>query len=411
MMSRPTPRHLPVPPGQTGVATVARAMRHLLDGDAQPVAIAPAVNADGPDRQHAAAMAAALREDAPIDHPDAALVIATSGSTGEPHGVLLSLPALVAAADRGASVLGTPGLWLAAVPVTGIGGILSVVRSLRAGVDPVALPSVGGAGPFTPDEFATSAESSLARAAALGLPCYVSLVPTQLRRLVNDGGRGLDLLARFRGVVVGGASVPAADKQAAAAHGVHLVESYGATETCGGVVYNGYPVPGVGLSFRDLETGAATVDGPGRIVIDGPTLALGYRLRRDLTAAAFRSDGFHSPDFGRRVPGSIEVSSRLDQIVKVGGVKVSLSAVSNALRSHPRVIDAVTVADADPEWGSVPVAYVVTDDTAVNAAPLQAELLAAVAERLGRASQPRRIELVANLPTSHSGKSSPPAAH
>lgn len=403
MMSRPTPRRLPVRPGPAGVADVAHAMRRLLDGDAQPVAITPA-----PAGQHTATLAASLRDDAPIDHPDAALVVATSGSTGEPNGVLITLPGLVAAADRGAAALGKPGLWLAAVPVSGIGGVLTVVRSLRAEHEPVALPSIGGAGPFTAAEFAATARQTLARAGALGVPAYVSLVPTQLRRILADDGGALDLLAAFGAVLVGGASLPHQDKRTALERGAHIVETYGATETCGGVVYNGEPLTGVGLTFIDAQTGERTCDGPGRIVINGPTLAVGYRLRPDLTAAVFKSDGFHSADVGRKVPGAIAVDSRLDHIVKVGGVKVSLSAVSNALRSHPRVVDAVTVAEADGEWGSVPVSYVVTDSSEVDGEWLRGELVALVAERLGRASTPRRIDVVASLPTTHTGKPAAP---
>jgi len=409
MMSRPTPRSLPVRPGPIGVADVAAAMQQLLDGDNRPVAIAPAALNHGPAEHHAAAMAAALREDAPIDHDEAALVVATSGSTGEPQGVLISLPALVAAADRGAGELGAPGLWLAAVPVTGIGGILAVVRSIRAGFRPIALPSVGGAGPFAPAEFAMAAHQTLRHAEALGVPAYVSLVPTQLRRLLAHDGPAADELARFGAVVVGGAALPEEDIAAAADRGVRLVASYGATETCGGVIYNGKPLPGVGLAFQDPETGALSPQGPGRIVISGPTLALGYRLRRDLTSAAFLPDGFHSPDYGHLAPGRVVVESRLDQIVKVGGVKVSLSAVTNALRAHPRVVDAVTVAEPDAEWGSVPASYVVTDASEVGGGALREELLAIIADRLGRASQPRHIHLVPSLPLGHTGKAKPPA--
>ncbi len=404
MMNRPVPRRLPVRPGPVGVFDVAAAMRRILDGDRQPVAIAPAVGDGGPDGRHAASLAAALREDAPIERADAALVVATSGSTGEPCGVLISAPALIAAADTGAAALGDPGLWLAAVPVTGIGGILAVVRSLRAGHEPVACPAVGGAAPFTPAEFAITAGAALDRADALGVPAYVSLVPTQLRRLVADGGAGIDLLAGFAAVLVGGAALAAGDRAAATGRGVKLIETYGATETCGGVVYNGEPLPGVGLRFLDAESDEPSRDGPGRIVISGPTLAMGYRLRPDLTAAHFRPDGFHSADYGRRSADGIVVDSRLDQIVKVGGVKVSLSAISNALRSHPRVIDAVTVAETDPEWGAVPASYVITDETAADTGALREELLALIGDRLGRASRPRRIELVEHLPTSHTGK-------
>jgi O-succinylbenzoic acid--CoA ligase len=406
MMSRPTPRRLSVRPGPAGVADVADALRRMIDGDPGPVAIAPGVTGDRP-AGHNAALASALREDAPIDHDDAALVVATSGSTGEPQGVLISAPALIAAADRGTSALGGPGLWLVAVPVSGIGGVIAVARSIRSEHEPLAASSVGGARPFTADNFAEDARLALQRAERQGVAAYVSLVPTQLRRLVAAGGSVLDVLAAFGAVLVGGAPLRPEDRAAALAAGVRMLESYGATETCGGVIYNGEPLAGVGLRFLDPVSGAETPAGPGRIVISGPTLALGYRLRPDLTEAAFRPDGFHSPDYGRRVPGRIEVESRLDHIVKVGGVKVSLSAVTNALRAHPRVIDALTVAQRDAEWGMVPMAYVVAETHDVEGAPLQEELLHLVAERLGRASVPRRIEFVDDLPVGHTGKPAP----
>lgn len=408
MMSRPSPSRLPVRPGPTGVADVAVALRRLFAGDTDPVAIGPAMDSTQPSHHHAAALAAALREDAPIDRPDATLVVATSGSTGEPQGVLLSTQALATAADLGSSALGAPGVWLAAVPVSGIGGILTVARSIRAGHDPIALPGVGGAAPFTAAEFTEFAVETLRKADGLGVPAYLSLVPTQLRRLVLAGPQALEVLARFGAVLVGGAATRFEDRQQAISAGVNLVTTYGATETAGGVIYDGQPLPGVGLHFLDQTTGARTESGPGQIVVSGPTLALGYRLRPDLTEKAFGPDGYHSPDLGQCQSGTLTVSGRLDQVVKVGGVKVALGAVSEALRSHPRVIDAVTVTQDDPEWGVVPISYVVTDATDEGADELLDELGAAVIDRLGRASQPRRINLVAQLPTSHSGKPQAP---
>jgi O-succinylbenzoic acid--CoA ligase len=403
-MTRAAPARLPVRPGPTGVADAAAALRLVLAGRGGPLAVAPAVEAGSATAHHAAALTAALREDAPIDHPDAALVVATSGSTGEPQGVLLSAAALVAAVDAGLAALGGPGQWLAAVPVSGIGGLLVVARAVRSQIDPVVMPGVGGAAPFTPDAFHASATEALRRAEGSGVPAYVSLVPTQLRRLVADGPRSLDLLAQFRAVLVGGAAVGAGDRSLARAAGVALVTTYGATETCGGVVYDGVPLPGVGLSFLS-EDGFATADGPGSIVVSGPTLALGYRLRPDLTERAFRPDGFHSADLGRRTADGIEVSSRSDRVVKVGGAKVSLRAVAQVLLSHPRVVDAIAVAEPDEEWGAVPVAYVVADSRGTGGPdPLPALLGDLVADRLGRHSRPRRIELVAELPAGHSGK-------
>ena len=89
---------------------------------------------------------------------------------------------------------------------------------------------------------------------------------------------------------------------------------------------------------------------------------------------------------------------------------VSASTVSHALRGHLRVIDALTVAEVDPEWGMVPVSYVVTDTHDVDGGPLHAELLELVGDRLGRASIPRRIEFVDDLPLGHTGKPARPSA-
>ncbi len=402
-MSRPTPRRLHVHPGARGVTQVAEAIRGILDDAAGPVAVSPVLDSSA---HHAAALAAALREDAPIERDEVAVVLATSGSTGEPQGVLLSRSALIASADLGARALGPPGLWLTAVPVTGIGGLLSVVRSLRAGHTPVALPSVGGAERFEAEHFFATAEQALRRADEAGVPAYVSLVPTQLRRLLAVPDRATEVLAGFHAVLVGGAALGAQQREDALRLGISLVESYGSTETGGGVVYDGVPLPGVGVSIVDPETAAPAQFG--RIVVSGPTLALGYRLRPDLTAAAFRPDGFHTSDAGQLFDGQLLVHTRLDNIVKVGGVKVSLGAVTHCLWSHHRVIDAVVTAEPDPEWGSVPVAYVVTDATATDSDALAAELSDRVADSQGRASRPRRIVFVDQLPTSHTGKPIPP---
>lgn len=378
---------------------VSAAMRDMLAGQSVPVAVAPE-----PVGPRASPLESALRDDMPIDHPEAALVVATSGSSGQPQGVLLSASRLIAAADLGTAALGGPGLWLAAVPVTGIGGIIAVLRSVRSGQEPIALAGVGGAAPFAAAAFTEQALQTVRQARAIGVPAYVSLVPTQLRRLIAAGGAALDALAGFGAVLVGGSAMRSEDRARTQAHGVRLIQTYGATETGGGVLYDGTPLAGVGVAFHDQETGRISADGPGRIVIDGPTLALGYRLRPDLTEEVFRSDGYHSPDLGQMVPGGIAIDSRVDQIVKVGGVKVSLPAVTRALCDHRRVVDALTIAEDDPEWGSVPISLVVADNADRDRGLLHEELRQLIAERLGRASTPRRIDFVEELPVGHTGK-------
>jgi len=399
MMSLPSLTRVPVAPGAEGVDAVAAAVSPIIAGEGPPIAVYPQVRKGQPDR-HGAMFAAAVRADAPVDNKSVAVVIPTSGSSGEPRGVLLSREALIAAADAQHEALQGPGLWLTAVPVTGIGGLMTVVRSLRAGHDASVLPGVGGASPFTPDAFAVAVDEFVRRAGDLGMPAYTSLVPTQLSRLVAADPALLEPVTRLSALLVGGSPLPDQVRHQAATLGIPVIESYGATETCGGVVYDGIPVPGVDVGIND----------EGRIEVGGPTVAMGYRLRPDLTERNFASGRFLSRDEGRFQNGRLTILGRQDQIVKVGGHKVSLRAVTEVLRSHPRVIEAITVGSPDREWGQVPISVIVPDDTVVTStdfdhAELIQQLQDQVAESLGRASTPRRIEIRSELPTLHSGKS------
>jgi O-succinylbenzoic acid--CoA ligase len=379
------------------VATLTSALRDVLFDGGTPIAVVPAESA-GIHANHAAAMSAAVEADAPVSGDHAAVIMATSGSTGEPQGVVLPKDGLLTAGRLGAAALGSAGLWLTALPVTGIGGLLTVVRALLAGGDPLSWPGLGGASGFTPESFDEAARETLRRAKSDGVPAYVSLVPTQLTRIIGHPA-ALDTLAGFQAVVVGGASLAIRARSAAQSAGVRVVATYGATETCGGVVYDGKPLPGVEVEITD----------EGAIAIGGPTLALGYRLRPDLDKRRFQNGMFITSDLGELIDGSLRVLGRTDSTIKVGGVKVSMTGITEALLSHPRVIDAVTVAEPNAEWGLVPRAYVLPDrqtlpDTEDYAA-LVAELAHTVRSKLGRAATPRKITLTDLLPQLHSGKS------
>lgn len=374
---------LPVAPGAAGAAAVRRALAAAWDGG-------PAV---APIRTDAAA--------SPPGRPDGtvgagtAAVIATSGSTGAPQQVELSAGALHAAAQAAHRELAGPGIWLTALPVTGIGGFMTLVRGLVADMPPQVWSGVGGAGPFTADSFAGAIRSARARADAVGVPCYTSLVPTQILRLAR--GDDLAELAVFDAVLVGGAALSPALAAALDTAGVRFVATYGATETCGGVVFAGRPLPGVSVRIDP----APGHDGSGRIEIGGPTLATGYRDDPAASAAAFPGGWFRSNDLGRWESGRVTVLGRTDDIVKVGGAKVSLAAVADALRGHPAVLDAHVVPHPDEEWGQIPAAYVVADPAAA-AAP--ADLVEQLHRRVAHHTRLHRIELVAELPQTPAGK-------
>ncbi|HEY8718122.1 AMP-binding protein, partial [Pengzhenrongella sp.] len=198
---------------------------------------------------------------------DVALVVATSGSTGEPRAVMLSAAALRASAAATDARLGGPAQWMLALPPDHIAGLQVLVRSILAGTDPIA----AAPGPFRPDAFAADA------ARLTGPRQYVSLVPTQLHRLLDDAGAGLAALTRFDAVLLGGAATSPALLARARTAGLAVRTTYGMSETCGGCVYDGVPLDGVRVRLED----------DGRVLLAGPMLATGYLGRPDLDAEAF----------------------------------------------------------------------------------------------------------------------------
>ncbi|MDT7546595.1 MAG: o-succinylbenzoate---CoA ligase [Actinomycetota bacterium] len=326
-------------------------------------------------------LVAAMRPDEPLEYDDVALVVPTSGSTGEPKGVLLRAPALAASATATHERLGGAGQWLLALPLTHIAGLQVLVRSLLADTDAVLMRS----GPFSCTAFVAATE-------ALGSGRrYTSLVPTQLLRLVDDAA-GRESLASYDAVLVGGAATPPALLFRAREAGIRVVATYGMSETCGGCVYDGVPLSGVGASFDDV----------GRIRLSGPTIAAGYRLRPDLTRAAFGPAGFTTNDLGRwDEQGRLEVLGRADDIIISGGENIAPTAVVAVLAAHPAVAEVVVLGAPDPEWGERVIAVVRLHDGAVLALDDAREH---VASGLSKVAAPREVHVLDALPLLASGK-------
>ncbi|WP_245993125.1 AMP-binding protein [Xylanimonas allomyrinae] len=248
----------------------------------------------------------------------AALVVQTSGSTGTPREVALTAAALHASAAATHERLGGPGRWVLTLPATHIAGLQVVVRSVLAGREGVPDPLVAAepGARFTPDALAALLCSALAD----GAPVHVSLVPTQLHRVLtaaDDGAAaGLDALARCAAVLLGGAATPPSLLARARAAGVPVVRTYGMSETAGGCVYDGVPLTGVRLRLappaqglpdphrhpgmgEPVATASQGTPAVGVVEIAGPVLALGYLGDDAATAAAFRTDDA-GPDAGTR---------------------------------------------------------------------------------------------------------------
>jgi o-succinylbenzoate---CoA ligase len=304
-----------------------------------------------------------------------AAVVATSGTGGDPKLVELGADAIgwSAAATSAALAAGPGDRWLCCVPTSGVAGLAVVARAWRTGLEVEVH-----------DRFEAAAV-----AGAAGRATLVSLVPAQLRRLLAAG----DQAARFRRVLLGGGPIPADLAAEAAARGVHLVRTYGLTETFGGMVHDGHPLAGAELA---IDPGA-------QVLVRGPMLLRRYRGDPERTAAALRDGWLHTGDLGRLGPdGRLTVLGRRDDLVISGGVNVHPDEVEAVLAAHPGVAEAAVAGRPDREWGQRVAAFVVPRDPA--SPPTLAELRAFARERLAAAKAPRELVLVASLPRTPSGK-------
>jgi o-succinylbenzoate---CoA ligase len=270
-------------------------------------------------------------------------VVETSGSTGKPKRVMLSREAMKASAAASARRVGASGQWLLTLPDSYVAGANVIARSLLAGFEPVVAAAYGS--------FAEAA------AAMKPGPRFVSLVPTQLHRIVESGGDDLAALAGFHTLLLGGGPIDPSLRSRAEEVGVNVIATYGSAETCGGCVYDAMPLDGVGIAIGT----------DGRVRISGPTLFDGYQGDPEQTAEALVDGWFLTSDAGTLdEDGRLRILGRLDDMVITGGVKVPAPLVARRLREHPAVAAAEALGVPDEEWGQRLVAFVVGDlDTGV----------------------------------------------
>ena len=252
--------------------------------------------------------------------PAGCAVVATSGSTGDGKLVVVGRDALTAAAAMAHERLGFEATWHLTLAPHYVAGLMVLVRgALGAGV--------------------AYASSDLHDLAAGPGRNAVSIVATQLHRALADAAVTARL-AEFDAVLVGGAALRADLRERAEAAGIRVIETYGMSETCGGVVWDGVPLPGVDARIGD----------DGRILLGGSTVFEGYLGRADLTAAVLVDGMLRTSDRGRLEAGRLVVEGRLDDVVISGGVNVDLAVVRSAAAAlHP---DTTVLAVEDAEWGA-----------------------------------------------------------
>mgnify|MGYP002133435551 CR=1 FL=1 len=312
------------------------------------------LNAVGPTRI-ATSTEEARYDGSPIESGDA-VVVATSGTTGNPKAVVLTHDAVNASAIATSSRLNitSDDIWLACLPPSHVGGFSVLMRSIVTGTPVIAVPS-----------FTVEAYNSAARNGAT----LVSLVGTALQRVDAS---------KFRTIVLGGSKPPANRPS-------NSVTTYGMTETGSGVVYDGVPLDGVEIEIRDSI-----------IYLRAPMLLRGYR---DETSPVDVDGWLRTGDIGTFTNGVLSVEGREGDLIISGGENVWPEAVEEAIRKTTNVKDVCVAGVKDAEWGQVVTAWIVTD-----ASLSLEEIRESVKSVLPTHCAPKQVYFVQEIPRTALGK-------
>ncbi|QCX80843.1 Tyrocidine synthase 1 [Streptomyces sp. YIM 121038] len=402
------PRHSPAQIARLMAAAGSRfvvaadSLRHRLDVAPDVTVVPPPQPSD----RHDAARP-------PVRPADPAYTVFTSGTTGEPKGVVVPHRALAHHAGEMARAYG-------------LTSDDRVLQFAAIGFDVAAeeiFPTLvaGGCVVLCPDP---PAARDLTRVLADGRITVANLPSGYWQQWSASRGSG-PLPSQLRLVVIGSEGVDASAAVAwCGSTDVPLVNAYGLTETTitslvhrvdadadTEVVAVGRPIAGVTAYVLDADLRPVSGGGEGELYIGGAGVASGYLGRPGETARRFLPDPYstvtgalmhRTGDRARRRPdGAVEVLGRMDDQVKVNGHRIEPAQVEAALSAHPLVALAAVAVRPDPAGGRRLVGYVVLHDGGTQ---VPADLRAHLSERLTAHVLPAALVAVPELPVTRNGK-------
>jgi fatty-acyl-CoA synthase len=355
----------------------------------------------------------------PFEYPEveerqAAALCYTSGTTGNPKGVLYS--------HRSISLHSTGTLMVDSTGLSHADRVLAVVPMFHANAWGLPYGAVlAGADLILPDRFL--AAEPLARLIASERPTLMGCVPTIFNDLLRYADEHPEVdLSSLSNAACGGSAVPKQlMKDFEERHGVRIFQAWGMTETSPVATYSrpvegphddayweerakqGRPLPWVELRLADDDGGEVPWDGEstGEIEVRGPWIAASY-FRDDSGDEKFDSGWLRTGDIAAvSEQGSVQITDRAKDVIKSGGEWISSVELENEMMSHPDVIEAAVIAKPDERWAERPLCCVVLRDGANTSAD---DLVEHLRGRVAKWWLPDEFAFVSEVPKTSVGK-------
>jgi len=314
------------------------------------------------------------------------LVIATSGTTGTPKGVMLTGANLAASAlaSRRAISLDPGDRWLACLPLFHIGGLSILIRCVEAGATAILHEGF-------------DVEATLAAMEDDGAT-HVSLVPTMLLRLLEATG-DKPPPGRLKTALVGGAVLSRPLAKRAREAGWPIAPTYGMSETASQcatrvTLPNDWQEGDVGRLLNGFE---ADLD-EGLLKLRGPAVMAGYLTEDRRLGEGLKDGWFKTSDLAElSAEGAVKILGRADDVLISGGENIHPTAVESILSNIDGIDEVAIIGMKDPEWGESLLALFVGSLS-------EQEFLGKSAEKLSGPYRPRRALKVSSLPRNTLGK-------
>lgn len=376
------PNRLSLPMGSKAAHEVAKAISNSLNEN-RVTALVPYAKSEKVSKRYENAIS--------VDNAckiESGLIICTSGTTGNPKAVEITSQALMNAANKTNNKFESPADWILAINPAFIGGLMVLARAIIS--NQTWTYGLDETDKFNPDLFVSKALELFSK----NKKVRTSLVNAQLMTLVSQGY--LETLKKFDAILIGGGQMSKSLYEQLKNEGVNLIRTYGMTETCGGVVWDGYALDNVLVRIDHPAS-----DGVGQIAIKSDSNATCYHGNsfeiNNLNAQTFTNEWVLTNDLGILNNGELKVIGRSDDIVVSGGNNISLNSIESIIKNQIGVEDAVVFSIPDEKWGVI-VAAVIVGHFEIE------EIQHVIENELGKAAIPRIIKNAQEIPLLPNGK-------